>query len=173
MLTTKNNKTWFFVQNFVFLWYNLWNKIPAFIPFTPTKANKTNMMQFSWPWIWLSGQPHNPSPTSNQSTLKEQRLTKPGLLLFPNRFSTQTLQYQNLKSNKYYILIKLGPSVSESSTKISYFYAISDSEQKFHETGVENWLSIGFGLGFPLIGNLLIESPTDWELAFQLIMVQL
>ena len=28
MLTTKNYKTWFFVQNSVFLWCNLWNKIP-------------------------------------------------------------------------------------------------------------------------------------------------
>ena len=171
MLTT--NKTWFLVQNFVFLWYNLGNKIPSFIPFTPTKAEKKKMMQFSWPWIWLSAQPHDPSPTNNQNTLKEQRLTKSSLLPFPNRFFTQTLQYQNSKSNNYYILIKLGPSVSESSTNISHFYALTDSEQKFHKAGVENWLLIGFGLGFPLIGNPLIENPTDWELAFQLIMVQL
>ena len=69
--------------------------------------------------------------------------------------------------------MKLGPSVSESSTNISRFYALIDCEHKFHKTGVENWLLIGFGLGFPLIGNPLIESPTDWELAVQLIMVQL
>ena len=154
----------------MFLWYNLWNKRPSFISFTPTKVTKKKkkMMQFSWPWIWLSAEPHDPSPTNNQSTLKEQRLTKSSLLPFPNRFFTQTLQYKNSKSNNYYFLIKLGPSVSESSTNISYFYALTDSEHKFHKTGVENWLLIGFGLGIPLI-----ESPTDWELAVQLIMVQL
>ena len=97
-----------------------------------------------------------PSATNNQSTPKEQRLTKSGLLPFPNCFFTQTLQYQNLKSNKYYILIKLGLPVSEFSTKISYFYAPSNSEQKFHKTGVENWLPIGFGLRLPLIGYLLL-----------------
>ena len=63
--------------------------------------------------------------------------------------------------------------MSETSTNISHFYALTDSDHKFYKTGVENWLLIGFGLGFALIGNPLIESPTDWELAVQLIMVQL
>ena len=38
--TTKNDKIGFFLQNFVFLWCNLGNKIPWFIPLTPTKAKK-------------------------------------------------------------------------------------------------------------------------------------
>ena len=63
--------------------------------------------------------------------------------------------------------------MSEFSSKISYFYALTDSEHKFHKTGVENWLPVGFELGFALIGNLLTESPTDWEIAVRLIMVQL
>ena len=63
------------------------------------------------------------------------------------------LQYQNLKSGKYSVLIELGPSVLEASTRISYFYAPTDSEYQFHKTGIENCLPIGFGLGFPLIRN--------------------
>ena len=78
------------------------------------------------------------------------------MLPFPSRIFTQTLQYQNSKSNKYYVLIKLGPLVSESSTKTSYFYAPTDSEYKFHKTVVKNWPAIGFGLRLPLIGYLLL-----------------
>ena len=63
------------------------------------------------------------------------------------------LQYHNLKSDKYSLLINLEPPVLEASTRISYFYAPTDSEYKFHETGIENTLPIGFGLRFPLIGN--------------------
>ena len=40
VLTTKNDKIGFFLQNFVFLWCTLGNKIPWFIPLTPTKAKK-------------------------------------------------------------------------------------------------------------------------------------
>ena len=63
------------------------------------------------------------------------------------------LQYQNLKSDKYSILIELEPSVLEPSTSISYFYAPTDSEYKSHKTRIENCLPIGFGLRFPLSGN--------------------
>ena len=63
------------------------------------------------------------------------------------------LQYHNLKSDKYSLLIDLELPVLEPSTRISYFYAPTDSEYKFHKTGIENCLPIGFGLGFPLIGN--------------------
>ena len=62
-------------------------------------------------------------------------------------------QYQNLKSDKYSIQIKLGPPVLEPSTRISYFYAPTDSEYKFHKTGIENCLPIGFGLVLPLNKN--------------------
>ena len=117
-----------------------------------SQSNKQKM-GFSWLWIWLSAQPHYPSPTDNQSSLKKQRLRKLCLLLFLHRFFAQTLQYQNSKSDKYSILIELGPPVLESSTRISYFYSPTDSENKFHKTGIENCLPIGFGLGFLLIGN--------------------
>ena len=47
-MTTKNDKTWFFVQNFVLLWCNLCNKIPkdriwrpSFLPPTPTLSYST------------------------------------------------------------------------------------------------------------------------------------
>ena len=39
---------------------------------------------------------------------------------------------------------KLGPLVSEPSTRISKFYDPTDSEHKFHKARIENWLSIGF-----------------------------
>ena len=39
--------------------------------------------------------------------------------------------------------------MSESSTSISKFYEPPDSDHKFHKTRIENWLSIGFELGFP------------------------
>ena len=44
--------------------------------------------------------------------------------------------------NKYSIVtvIELGLPVSESSTRTSKLYALTDSERKFHKTGLENWL---------------------------------
>ena len=39
--------------------------------------------------------------------------------------------------------------MSESSTRMSMFHDPTDSEQKFHKTRIENWLSIGFELGIP------------------------
>ena len=60
----------------------------------------------------------------------------------PYRFSTQKWQYQNWKANEYSVLtvIELGPPVPESSTRISKFYAPTDSEfeHKFYKTGIEN-----------------------------------
>ena len=47
------------------------------------------------------------------------------------------------------MVIKLGPSVSESSTRILKFYEPSDSEHKLHKTRIQNWLSTGFELGSP------------------------
>ena len=66
-------------------------------------------------------------------------------------FFTQSSQYQIWKANTYSILtvIELGPPVSESSTRISKIYDPPNSEQKFYKTRIENWLSIGFKLGFP------------------------
>ena len=45
-------------------------------------------------------------------------------------------------------VIELGSPVSESSNWISKFYDPTDSEHKFYKTRMENWLSIGFELGF-------------------------
>ena len=36
----------------------------------------------------------------------------------------------------------------ESSTRISKFYDLTDSEDKFHQTRIENWQSIGFKVEF-------------------------
>ena len=47
------------------------------------------------------------------------------------------------------MVIKLGPPVLESFTRISKFYEPSDSEHKFYEMTIENWLSIDFELGSP------------------------
>ena len=58
----------------------------------------------------------------------------------PNQFSTQNLTISELKANKHSMLmiIELGLPVLESST---------DSEHKFHKTGIKNWLPIGYNLG--------------------------
>ena len=80
-----------------------------------------------------------PPLTDNQSALKKQRLRESCLLLNAHWFFTHTLQYQDSKSGKYSILIELGPPVLESSTRISYFYAPTDSEYKFHKTRIENY----------------------------------
>ena len=45
------------------------------------------------------------------------------------------------------MVIELVPPVSESSTKISKFYAPTDSEHKFNKMGIENRRPIGFSLG--------------------------
>ena len=48
--------------------------------------------------------------------------------------------------------IELGPSVSESSTKISKFHASTDSKYKFHKARIENGPPIDeFELGFPFL----------------------
>ena len=45
--------------------------------------------------------------------------------------------------------IELGPPMSESSSRISKFYDPTDSKYKFHQTRIENWLTIGLELGSP------------------------
>ena len=47
------------------------------------------------------------------------------------------------------MVIKLGPPVLESLTRISKFYGPSDSEHKSHKMRIKNWLSIDFELGTP------------------------
>ena len=71
----------------------------------------------------------------------------------PHRFSKQISQYQYWKASKYSILmvIELGSPASESSNGSQNFIPnspppLTDSEHKFHETGIENWLPIGFNL---------------------------
>ena len=73
----------------------------------------------------------------------------------PDWFSTQSLQYQNLNANTYSVLTvnELGPPVLESSARDSKFYTLTDSEPKFNETEIENWLAIGYNLGSPLLGT--------------------
>ena len=48
--------------------------------------------------------------------------------------------------------IELEPPVSKSSTGSRNFYLPpTDSEHKFHKTGIENWLPIGFNLEIIII----------------------
>ena len=49
----------------------------------------------------------------------------------------------------YLKLIELGPPVSQSSTWISKFYGLTDSEHKCYKRKTENWLFIGFELKSP------------------------
>ena len=56
--------------------------------------------------------------------------------------------------------IELGTPMSEPSTGSQNFMPTTDSENKFHKTGIENWLSIGFNL--PLITTTLC-STTNGE----------
>ena len=89
-------------------------------------------------------------------TPKEQELIKQWFLPPTHLFSTQRSQYQNWKANmyKYSILKKIEPGlhVSESSTRILKFYALTDSEQKIHKTGIKNWLTAVFSLGSSWLG---------------------
>ena len=83
---------------------------------------------------------------------KHRQRTKTKQCFLPplHRFPTQSSQYQYWKASKYSILtvVELRPSVSESSTGSQTFYTPTDSEHKFHKTGIENWLPIGFNLAF-------------------------
>ena len=45
------------------------------------------------------------------------------------------------------MVIEMEPPVSESSTGSQIFMPPTDSEHKFHKTGIENWLHIGFNTG--------------------------
>ena len=47
------------------------------------------------------------------------------------------------------MVIEFGLSISESSTKISKYYAPTDSEYQFHKVGIKNWLAIAFEQGVP------------------------
>ena len=69
-------------------------------------------------------------------------------------FFTKSSQYQIWKANTYYILTngnRTWTAMSESSTRISMLHDPTDSEQKFHKTRIENWLSTGFELGIPWV----------------------
>ena len=61
---------------------------------------------------------------------------------------------------------KLGPLVSEPSTRISKFYDPTDSEHKFHKARIENWLSIGFELGSPWLVACSRNHCTMFNLQF-------
>ena len=77
----------------------------------------------------------------------------------PNRTNRTSLSavfhtkftFQNWNANDHSIRtgVELRPPMSESSTKISKFYAHSDSEHKFHKARIEIWLPIGFKLRYP------------------------
>ena len=86
--------------------------------------------------------------------------------LAPHRFSTQSLQYQNWKGNKYSIktVNELGPPVLESSARISKFCAPTDSEHKFNKTEIENWLPI-MGRAFRLSWNNPGNNSIPWNCA--------
>ena len=111
--------------------------------------------EFSSPLIRLFAPPHNPSPMDDHSSAKEQKLTKQCFLLPLHCSFTQSSQYRNWKGNKYSILIvsELRPPVSKSSTRISKFYAPTDSELKFYKTVIENCLSIVYNLGLSWLGT--------------------
>ena len=69
----------------------------------------------------------------------------------PHRFSKQISQYQYWKTSKYSILMVIEFGSPESSNGSQNFIPNSppppiDSEHKFHKTGIENWLPIGFNL---------------------------
>ena len=49
----------------------------------------------------------------------------------------------------YLTVIEFRPPVSESSARICEFYDPTNSKHKIHKTRIENWLPIGFELGFP------------------------
>ena len=83
------------------------------------------------------------SPPLTHQRLKHSQRTKFNktmLSAFPLHFFIQRSLYQNRKTNKYSILTvtELGPSVSESSTRITKFYTSIDSEHKVHKMEIKN-----------------------------------
>ena len=92
--------------------------------------------------------PHHHSSINDSSTAKEQKLRKQCFLPSPHWFWPQSSQYQYWKANMHSILtvIKLRLPVSESSTGSQNFMPSTNSEHKFHKTGIKNWLCIGFNL---------------------------
>ena len=49
------------------------------------------------------------------------------------------------------MVTELRPPVSQSTTRISKFYATTISELKLHKTKIENWLPMWFNLGSSLL----------------------
>ena len=45
------------------------------------------------------------------------------------------------------MVIEMGPPLSECSTGSQIFMPPTDFKRKFHKTGIENWLLIGFNTG--------------------------
>ena len=56
---------------------------------------------------------------------------------------------------------ELRPPVLESSTRISKFYAPTDSEHKFNKTEMENWLPIGYNWE-PTVITTTLCSSANW-----------
>ena len=83
-----------------------------------------------------------PPPFTHQRLKRNQRtkINKTMPSTFPLHFFAQSSLYQNWKINKYSILTvtELGLWLSESSTRITKFYTLIDSEHKTHKTDIKN-----------------------------------
>ena len=118
------------------------------------KSRPRKGCDFSCSWVRHFSQFHQPSPTDNYSTVKEHILTKQYFLPPPHWLSTQS-SLSELKSE-----LTFHPNCNwtrtasvEFSTRILKLYAPTDSEHKFHKTGVENCLSIGSNLRSSSLGT--------------------
>ena len=102
---------------------------------------------------WLA-QIYRKNLTDRKLEKTRTRINKIILCISTSSVFTQSFQYQYWKANAYSILtiIELGPPVSEFSTRTSKFYGSIDSEDKFHKTGIEDWLTMGSELGPFLCG---------------------
>ena len=100
-----------------------------------------------------------PQPLTHQLWKQHQRTktnkTMLSALITPLIGFPHKVQYQNWKVNKYFVLMvsETGLPVLESITRISKFYALTDSEHKLNKIEIENWLPINYNLGLSWLGT--------------------
>ena len=92
------------------------------------------------------------APTFHPLTLKappQEKVNKIMIPFSPSQVFHTKFSISKSQAKRYSVLTstKLGPPLSESSTKISNFHAPTASEHKLCKTGNENWLPTGIKLG--------------------------
>ena len=118
---------------------------------------------FSWPVIRLSAA--SPPPLIHQRLKHRQRteINRKMLSVSPSMVLHKDHNIRIEKQRWLLTVIELGPTLSESSTGSQNFMPLADPEHKFHKTGIENWLPIGFSLRSSWLRTLFITLLNHWQ----------